>query len=29
VETVRKQGKFDLPVRLGPAEATALRITGE
>lgn len=27
VETVEKQGRFELPVKLGPAEATALRIT--
>jgi hypothetical protein len=27
VETVRQRGTFELPVRLGPAEATALRIT--
>lgn len=29
VETVHKQGRFDLPVKLGPAEATALRITAD
>ena len=29
VETVVKSGRFDLPVKLGPAEATALRITAK
>ena len=28
VETVTRRGRFELPVKLGPAEATALRITG-